>query len=56
MFNTNEDALTGTILSFRDIQVVFSKEYVTIRAGQTTYAREVKKWDYITFDCCLFSD
>ena len=31
VFNTNEDALTETILSFRNIQVVLGKENVTIR-------------------------
>ena len=34
VFNTNEDALTETILNFRNLQVVLGKEYVTIRAGQ----------------------
>ena len=34
VFNTNENALTETILNFRNVQVVLGKEYVTIRAGQ----------------------
>ena len=34
VFNTNEDALTKTILNFRNVQVVLGKEYITIRAGQ----------------------
>ena len=34
VFNTNEDALTETILNFRNVQVVLGKEYITIRAGQ----------------------
>ena len=32
VFNTNEDALTGTILNFRNVKVVLGKENVTIRA------------------------
>ena len=32
VFNTNEDGLTGTILNFRNVQVVLGKENVTIRA------------------------
>ena len=32
VFNTNKDALTETILNFRNVQVVLGKENVTIRA------------------------
>ena len=57
VFNTNEDALTETILNFRNVQVVLGKEYITIRAGQPKSKQHMHvKWDYITFDCCLFSD
>ena len=34
VFNNNEDALTETILNFRNVEVVLGKEYVTMRAGQ----------------------
>ena len=34
VFDTNKDALTETILNFRDVQVALSNKYVTIRARQ----------------------
>ena len=34
VFNTNEDARTGTILNFRNVKVVLGKENVTFRIGQ----------------------
>ena len=37
MFNTKEDALTGTILNFRNVQVVLGKENVTIRAEKPKF-------------------
>ena len=41
VFNTNEDALTETILIFRNVQVVLDKEYVTFRAGQLTSKQHI---------------
>ena len=35
VLNTNEDGLTGTILNFRNVQVVLGKENVTIRAEKS---------------------
>ena len=34
VFNINEDALTETILNFRNVQVVLDKKNVIIRARQ----------------------
>ena len=42
VFNTNEDALTGTILNFRNVQVVFGKENVTIRAEKPKFKPHMK--------------
>ena len=36
-FNTKEDALTGTILNFRNVKVVLAKENVTIRAEKLKF-------------------